>query len=312
MLLKHLINPKPSIILFFIVFCIFFTILPLVNYNLEALFFDENINSYLLLLLAIIIPFFHSIGLNNLVYEKNIIRKDNFIIGFVYILISSCFFNNLHLWISSFFLLFLLNFLLDSYQKDSPFSQFFNAALLVSILTIPYPNTIYFILLFIISGINFNNTNWRVFASVLLGLLIPYLFYFVFSQITDSHFILPIFNQFSIRNLFELQITLTPFFIWVTVVFFVSFFAFIELFLWLYKKSIRSRKSFLTIFWYFIITVIIAVCSNNDYFYFLFSPLAIIIGNYFVYTKNRKIANILFFLLIISSIFYKYLIGYNL
>jgi hypothetical protein len=39
------------------------------------------------------------------------------------------------------------------------------------------------------------------------------------------------------------------------------------------------------------------------------TPLCIIIGNYFTYTKNRKVANLLFLLLVLSSFYYKYWIA---
>ena len=67
----------------------------------------------------------------------------------------------------------------------------------------------------------------------------------------------------------------------------------------------------MTIIWFFIISIIIAAYSNWEYFYFTKIPLAIIISNYFVYTKSRRIANILFSLLVISSFYYKYMIVFN-
>ena len=311
MFLKHLINPKPSIILLFFLFSFVFAIFPLIESDLSIVFEHIQLPSGFILFSAITIPFFLSTGINNLTYEKNIIRKDNLVIGFIFILISCNFINTIEVWVSAFLVLFLLNFLLESYQKDTPFSQYYNASFILATLTFIYPNLIYLILLFIISGINYSNLNWRIIFTSLLGLVTPYFFYFVFVFVTDNQFIIPEFFNFSQISFSSVQGVHLSKKIWLAILFIVVLFSFFELYMWLYKKSIKSRKSFMTIIWFFIISFLIAFYSGIEYFYFSLIPLAIIIGNYFVYTKNRKTANILFSLLVISSFFYKYLIAYN-
>lgn len=312
MFLKHLISPKPTIILFFVFFCVIFITIPLVNYSFNTIFIDGNTSPCIVFFLGLTLPFFQALGLNNLIYEKNIIKKDNLVIGFVFILIGSGFFNSVNEWASSFILLFFLSFILESYQKDYPFSEFFNAALLLSIVSVSFPHTIYFSLLFLVSGINYSNNNWRSIFVILLGLVIPYIFYFIYTFLSNSPFVIPKFTQFELIQNVELMWNSSPLNIWLFVLSLISFVSIIELFRWLYKKSIKSRKSFISIFWYFVISIIIALHSSDNYFYFTLTPLAVIIGNYFVYSKNRKIANILFLMLVISSVYYKYLIAYNL
>ena len=73
MLLKHLINPGPKILLFFIVFSIVFVCLPLLQFPLHKVFSNNLVPPFVMLLSAIIFPSFHALGLNNLIYEKNII-----------------------------------------------------------------------------------------------------------------------------------------------------------------------------------------------------------------------------------------------
>ena len=180
MFLKHLINPKPSIILFFIIFCVLFVLFPLLQSDIDIVFSHPYLKPVIVLLLGFTIPFFLSTGLNNIIYEKNIIRKENLVIGVVFILISSPFINTVEVWISAFLVLFLFNFLLESYQKDLPFSQYFNASIILGVLTFIFPNLIYLILILIIFSINYGNLNWRIFVTIFLGMLIPYLFYFVF------------------------------------------------------------------------------------------------------------------------------------
>jgi hypothetical protein len=250
-------------------------------------------------------------GLNNIIYQKNIIRKENLVIGCIFILISSSFINTVEIWISSFLLLFLFDFLMQSYQKDLPFSEFYNASMLLGVLTFIYPNLIFLILLLIINGINYSNLNWRIMITVLLGLITPYIFYFIFLFVTEIDFFLPKLVRTSQIGLLDFEQIIWPKKIWLMMFFLVITFSFFELFRWLYKKSIKSRRTFMTIIWFFIISTLIAIYSGAHYFYFSFIPLSVIIGNYFVYTKKRKIANMLFFLLLISSLYYKYMIVFN-
>jgi hypothetical protein len=106
---------------------------------------------------------------------------------------------------------------------------------------------------------------------------------------------LPAINDFKIPKL-----------IWLSILLIISLLSFIELFQWLYKKSIRSRKSFLIIFIYFFLSVLLIIFGGLKSWYFLMTPLCVIIGNYFTYTKNRKIGNFLFLLFIISSFYCRY------
>jgi len=312
MLLKHLINPRPSTILFFVVFCVLFVVFPIIKCDIQALFKHTHLHPLIVLFFGITIPFFISMGLNNIVYEKNIIRKENVVIGFVFILISTPFVNTVEAWISSFLLLFLFNFLVESYQKDLPFSQFFNASMILGLLTFIYPNLIFLLLLLIVSGINYSNINLRIVITILLGLITPYLFYFVFTFLVDLPVAWPKKLHFMFFHYSTLQQSDISEILWLGFLFLVSLVSFFELFGWLYKKSIKSRRTFMTIVWYFIICVLIAICSGGQYLYFSLMPLAIIVGNYFVYTKKRKIANGLFLIFLISSIYYKYMIAFNM
>lgn len=306
MFLKHLINPKPTIILFFIVFCIIFTCIPLLQFSITQVFFHNWISSSIVLLLAILIPSFHALGLNNLIYEKNIIRKENLVLGFVYLLICTPFTNTLIEWVISFFLLFALNYIFESYQKEYPFSQIFNAIFILSSLSFISPNLLYLALLIIISGINYSNLNWRSLNVGCIGLVTPYLFYFLYTVLFEKTFVFPAFSSLTIINLPDINSIILPKLIWIFILLITSIFAFIELFRWLYKKSIRSRKSLLIIFYYFILIFILLLFKGLHSWYFLMTPLCIIIGNYFTYTKNRTVANLLFLLLVLSSFYYKY------
>ncbi len=306
MLLKHLINPKPSIILFFIGFCILFACLPLLNSDLNNIFSHPWASPYLVLILGILIPTFHALGLNNLIYEKNIIRKDNLVLGFIYLLICTPFLNTINEWFISFFLLFYINYLFESHQKEYPFSQLFNASFILAILTFFTPNLFILGLLMIISSINYRNLNWRTITTIFIGYCTPLMFYLIYLKLNGSSLQLPNYSNFQLISFPDYKNFKLAELIWISTLVIISIFSFIELFKWLYKKSIQSRKSFLIILFYFLLCLF--MISLGSSWYLLATPLAVIIGNYFIYSKSRKIATLLFLMLVISSCYYKYMI----
>ena len=306
MFLKHLINPRPTIILFFIMFCIIFTCLPLINTPFQLVFSHPWLSPLLVFLFGLLLPAFNALGINNLIYEKNIIRKDNLVLGFVFVLLCTPFVNTVSEWIISFFLLFFLNSILETYQKEYPFAQLFNSGILASIFSFIFPNLISLMLLIVISGINFSNLNWRNLCATCIGFAVPYFFYLVYIFLFDKTFILPTFETLQLSRFPNINDFKIPKLIWLSTLLIISLLSFIELFQWLYKKSIRSRKSFLIIFFYSLLIILLIIFGGLKSWYFLMTPLCVIIGNYFTYTKNKKIGNFLFLLFIISSFCCRY------
>jgi len=308
MILKQLINPKPTIIIFFIAFCFSFLCIPLFYHDIQNVFSHDWMSPYLIFLVGLIIPSLHALGLNNLIYEKNIIKKDNLVLGFVYILFCTPFFNTVNAWFISFFLLFFMNYLFESYQKDYPLSQIFNASFILSVLSFFKPTIIILAPLIIVSGINFENISWRSLFVIAIGGLLPYLFYFMVARIFDFVFIIPNFDNFQILSIPDYTEWPAIKKLWISISLIIILFSIVELFKWLYKKSIRSRKSFIIILFYLLLTLLFALYGGYKSYYYLLTPLSIIIANYFTYTKKQTIANILFLFLIASSIAYRCLI----
>ena len=307
-MLNELRKGSPQIIVFFIFFSIVFLAAPPLISNS---FFNSEEKSYLIFIFiaTAFLPILHAIILNNLIYDKDIIRKHNFILAPVFILCSTFFFKASEFWIYSILLLFFFNFLLSSYQNRYPFSAFFNSGFIIGGLSIFYANIIFYYPLIVIVGIVFENLSWRVFVASILGVITPFLFYFFWVFCTETPFLLTEFLMedgfwFSILernwNFSELISVLL-----IGIIFFLSV---VELFNWLYKKSIRSRKSFIIILFYIILTMIIVVLngSNKDSAYLLVTPISVLFTNYFIYCKKKRLIDFLFLCLLISSVYYRY------
>ena len=185
---------------------------PLLNnsfQNLNNLTLD---NPFFISIGVFVFLFFHSIGLNNLVYEKNIIRKNNLILAFVFILLNTPFWNNFLLFFDSFILLLLLNFLLNSYQKTHPLADFFNSGLLLGVLCITNFSAINYFILIIATSIVFRVFGWRILVGSLIGFLIPFIFYLFIVYMFDfsthinfsfNYFIISILHIYIIKLIYE-------------------------------------------------------------------------------------------------------------
>ena len=85
----------------------------------------------------------------------------------------------------------------------------------------------------------------------------------------------------------------------------VSLLSFYELFRWMYKKSIRSRESFIIILFYFFISILTFLFSEKQRLLILiFIPLSIIIGIFLSIIKKEGI-EVYIFIFLLSSVFYR-------
>lgn len=309
MLLKTLINPKPKIIVYFVVFSVIFLCLPAIRNNSLAVGDYLGYSSWLFYTLTIILVPLHAFGLNNLIYKNNIIKKENLIIATVFILLNTFNIDVTTNLISSFLMLFFINYLFESYQKEYPFNELFCASLILAIIVFLNPIMLVMYLLVLTSSIVFNYLNWRSLVISILGFCIPYILYlfylFIITNELDITSIISLhkftYNEQIVLAAAKEKIILASFLILILISFF-------EFFSWLYKKSIRSRKSFFIILIYFLIALIMLFFGSLNNWYIIISPLSVLIANYLTYTRNRNLANILFYIFIISSCYYRCMI----
>ena len=200
MILKHLKNSHSYLMILFIIFCLLFFSTSFFTEKFQNI---ENIfpfYSVCVLLCCCVITCFHSIGLNNLVYEKDVIKKPNFVTAFVFLLLNTTFVTNHEMILFSFVLLFFLYYLLSLYKQKQPYSLVFNAGLIISLLSFYLPNILVFVVLILISSIIFRNINWRIIFLSILPLFVPYFFLWTYQIINgDSLYFADI--EFSLTNL---------------------------------------------------------------------------------------------------------------
>ena len=124
MLLETLINPKPKTTVYFAVISCLFLAIPSLEVSLIDSY-SEFSYPYLIFFSSILILLLHAFGLNNLIYNNNIIKKENLIIATVFISLNTFNVGIFKDIISSFLLLFFVNKLFQSYQKEYSFNGIF-------------------------------------------------------------------------------------------------------------------------------------------------------------------------------------------
>ena len=187
MLLERLINPKPKTILLFVLFAFIFLLLPTIK---NQSFGDFSLNFYetILFFLTIFGILLHAFGLNNLIYKNDVIKKENIIIATTFILLNTFHVNSPIDLLSSFLMLFFINFLLGSYQKEFPFNEVFSSSLILSIIIIINPIFILMYVLFVVCSFIFNFSNWRCYIVSLLGVSMPFIFYLIFLSLSTNEY----------------------------------------------------------------------------------------------------------------------------
>jgi hypothetical protein len=305
MLLETLINPKPKTIVYFIVFSVIFLSLPL--FKISGGEYDLTVYYIIFFFSSIIILVLHAFGLNNLIYKNNIIRKENLIIATVFILLNAFDYGVFQNLISSFLMLFFINYLFESYQKEYPFKEIFNASFILSLIVYLNPIMLIMYVLVILCSLIFNYANWRCYVISILGFFTPYLLYILYLSIINNpinpltFYKVPLLS-FSYSEVIDFYNSHQTILFIILSIILISFF---EFFNWLYKKSVRSRKAFFILLSYLLISVLIGCFGEGDDWYLVLSPLSVFIANYFTYTKKRNLANILFYVFIFTSCYYR-------
>ena len=303
MFLKNLKTTNPLTIVFFVIFAFLFCCLPIFNNSISVIYSHYYFSASTVFVLGLLLPLLQSVGLNNLIYEKDVIKKNSLVLAPVFLLLGAPFVSQVDGWIISFLLLFYLNALFSSYQKDRPFSESFNANFLLGTIVLFYSDILLLFPLIIVAFLTFRNMSWRSVLISLIGLALPILFYWIYTFIFGYSFVFNVptfkFVSFSVPIINTLSYAEI---IWYTVVMIILLFSFLELVLWMYKKSIRSRKSFFIILAYFILLLFI----NIDGSYFLaLTPISIVVANFFVYSKRKRLTEILFLLFLLASVYYR-------
>jgi len=298
MIIEKLINSKPQTVIFFFIVSITYLLLPL------SKLFELNYETIKIfnLIFSSAILFFSSLYLTNITFEKSIIKKNNIVLPIVFLALCMPLVDFSFLMIGNLILIISLNEVFNFYQKTNPFANLFNCSFAISTCMLIFNyNFGFFYMLVPLSLYVFGNNSWRSYLVSIIGLLCPII---IFYFLKFNGIYLNFERQYvtNILNIHELKY-------WIILFLIICFFSTIELFVWINKKSSKSRRCFYIIFLYLLISISIFLFSgDSDFLLFSIAPISIILSNFFIYSRFRFISNLLLITFILNSLYNRFLI----
>jgi len=248
-------------------------------------------------------------ALNYIVTKNEVIAKQSYLPALLYIVFMSNSSGMLLLHpplFANLFLLFAINKLLNSYRKDTAFSQVFDAGMLVSIASLFYFPYIVFFPLLGIGLIMLRPFIWREWVISFIGVILPYFFVITvyFWKDTLDYFwydkiFFPILSEET-----SIKIDQSYYFM-LGICSLIVLFSFGKLFGGLGTGSQKTKSGIVLMIWLFLLSclsIVIAPEISVKYFAAMAIPMSVFCTHFFVNVKKGWWAELLF-LLLISSVF---------
>lgn len=265
----------------------------------------QNIH-FIATLIAFLLVVIEAFLLNYIVNKYEILTKPSFLPALFYIVFMSI--DNAMLTLHPFifaniFIMLAIYKLVSSYQKDSAFSNAFDAGILFSLSTLFYFPSIVFLPLLGIGFVLFRPFNWREWIISLLGVVLPYAFVFAYYFLNDTPD-----HWWNIKaffpHLLEQPKLVVPnsFYFMLSLILLIIFFSFKKLFTGFYEASQKNKKGVLLLFWTSALTLLslfIAPKASIQNYSLLAIPFSVFCANYFLKIKKAWWGELLFFLLLI-------------
>ncbi len=280
-------------------------------YALILPFFETY--KFLNVLLAFVFLITQAFVFNHIVTTKNLVDRHSFMPGFLYaILMSSSFdmFSFHPVLISNFFLIIVLDKIIDVFSEEKVYLEVFNVGLLVGLASLFYFPSIFFILLAIIALFVYYIASLRSIIANFLGFFTPFFFLGVFYHMTDQlderlYEFAGMFRPFMVFNI-ELEQFMS---IYLSLFAFIGFITIVTVYLsFLRDRPVRVRKRYNVFLYFFIISLIslLFVLEQQLIFYGTLNIYAaVILSCFFHSNKNRHLNELVFTLLFVFLILVK-------
>lgn len=265
---------------------------------------------FLITLISFILVFCEALLINYIIEKNEIINTTTYLPALVYVVLMSLqpeMFSLHPIIIANLFILLALYKLMQTYRKETAYSEAFDTGLFISLACLFYIPTIVFVLLLWIGLIVIRPFIWREWIISLLGLLLPWA-YLIFAYFWTGkldmlqhdalyYTLIAPGKSFSAlnpsySNYFQVAILLVA-----------AFLTAGRLMRDFNTGTVRLRSNLLLLLNFFIfslISIILAPEYSIPYLSFLSIPFSILFSNYLLFAKKEWIAEVLFILLIIS------------
>ncbi len=266
-------------------------------------------NSIILVILAFTLLFIQSLEIKRAFSTNELINRKDLLVTFIYLLMmsSSTELYTIHpILFANLFLIFSLQYILGIYGKPDSFESVFNASILISIASLFYFPSIYFIIFIWLSFIIYRLYAWREWVVSLIGLSIPYLYLFSYYYVTD---------QLKAKCLTYIEFfknnhrtTFHPDegnYIFFTVIGLMSTYIIFNILNRLTEKSIYYRKKVLVLSMFLLMSFLTLIFSGKYFTYHLsivFIPLSFFFSTHIQQIKRMVISELFFIILIIAMV----------
>ncbi len=277
------------------------------------LFFINSIignNSFLIVSINYILLFVEAILLKRALSSNELIPKNSLLPAFIYIITISSILNFqiVHpILFSNFFLILVLQIVLQIYNKPESYINVFNLGALISIGSLFYFPSVIFFTIILLSFLVYSLLKWREWIISIIGFSTTYIIFFSIAFLTDNlnNEILKLkvfFQSINIQPI-KLEFKLSLFYMIIGLLFLVTAFITISK---LQERSIYYRKKIIVLFIFFILGIFTFLFPSDlitNHIAFILIPFCFFVSAYILQIKNKYISEIFYLLLIGITIY---------
>jgi hypothetical protein len=257
-------------------------------------------------IVALFILIIEAFLINYIVNENEILSKQSFLPALFYILFMSCdtsFLSLNPLLLANFFILLAVHQLVNSYRKDTAFSNAFDAGLLLALATLFYfPSVVFFPLIYI-GFLLFRPFVWREWLIAFIGFIVPYTFVFAYYFWNDM-----LSNLLSVRLLYPhptgaVVTTSSGYYFMISVCLFILALSVAKLLTGYSDGPQKNRKGVTLLLWlsaFALLSLFLSPLISIKSFALLSIPAAVFSANYFLKLKRSAWGELLLILFLIA------------
>lgn len=315
MLIKLLKTNKPSSFIALLLFALMLLIINWLfphqstatnNDILLVLFPFFSIYSWLSSLALFLLSFVMALSWNRFVLEHVILKNSGYILAFSFLLTSS-FFSFSSTWVVNCLFLFLLQTLMNVYNKKTVYRNAYDAGFLLGLSCLIYVPSFVFIVTIYLALFIYSSVSWRSLLLPLIGVMTPVLFLFSYGYYFDlgnyllGHYASEMEIYFITVDWTISSIIFSLFVALLTVL------AIAEIVKWYGVKNLKARKTFSLLFSYCVCFIVSIFFTHRpwEHFLLLSLPLSLFFANYFFHSRKRWWYESTFVVLCLLSLYFK-------
>ncbi len=284
---------------------------------LSNILFDAllKFDNYILIsyVLSMILIMIQAVMLNYTVSKHDILYKDTFLPGLMYILINSLYAEQYELTsqvLSNTFLMLVFQRLCYLYESPKPLLLVLDSGMFLGVGIMFNYSLLIFLPFILISVVVFTSFNLRYIVVSLMGILLPVYLILVFFYVTDR---VPEMLEIGTKSLSQLQLKpiirsykiFAPWFILFPIAVWSAF----RLQQNFFRNKVKTRRIIQSISFFTLFGIASLFTDNNGLLFsiiYISIPMSVIIAYYFISSKRFWLKEILLYAIIVVALYFQY------